>query len=413
MRVVIIGSGLGGLCLAQGLARAGIETVVHERDPAIDARRQGYRIHIDGRGAEALHACLPAELYELFLATANLPGRQMAVVTKQLRQLHAIRFPKGDRSQPAQVNTAVDRAVLRTLLLCGLEEQGVAVRFGSEFVRYRTDPVGDGAGGPVTAVFADGSEDSGDLLVAADGVGSRIREQYLPHARVRDTGDRTLYGRTPLTDAVRAQLPEVLSQGFTAVVGSRRLGMAVGLVDFAELPDAAAARLWPAADFKGVEPYVMWALAGQGRAFPADDRMRALEAPGLHQVALGMVRGWHGGLRALVADADPAATFYLDIRTSVPVGPWPASRVTLLGDAIHAMPPSRGSGANIALKDAGRLCAELAATASGEGPLIEAVGRYEADMVAYGFAAVGDALAAVRQGGGLVGALASLLRRRH
>lgn len=56
--VVIIGAGLGGLCLAQGLKRAGIRFDVYERDPAADSRLQGYRIRIDQNGQQALEACL-------------------------------------------------------------------------------------------------------------------------------------------------------------------------------------------------------------------------------------------------------------------------------------------------------------------------------------------------------------------
>ncbi len=43
MRVIVIGAGLGGPALANGLGRAGIDVAVHERDPSRDLRRQGYR----------------------------------------------------------------------------------------------------------------------------------------------------------------------------------------------------------------------------------------------------------------------------------------------------------------------------------------------------------------------------------
>ncbi|MCT9009044.1 FAD-dependent oxidoreductase [Streptomyces rhizosphaerihabitans] len=406
MRVAVVGAGLGGLCLAQGLRRAGIDVVVYERDFGLDARQQGYRLHIDGRAAQGLQACLPPELYDLFLATASSPSRQVTVVTKQLKPLHRVEFPEPDMSVPARVNTSVDRFVLRTILLAGLED---LVRFGKTFVRYEQDDK-DPAGG-VRAFFEDGTQDVADVLVGADGVGSRVRGQYLPLARVRDTGDRVLYGKTPLSDERAARLPGMLWDGFAAVVGSRKLGMALGLVRFQERPADAAARLWPAADFEGADSYVMWALSGKGSAFPADGRMRALDGSGLRAIAEDLVSGWHPHLRQLVVGAAPEETFFVGIRTSDPVGPWPTTTVTLLGDAIHAMPPSRGSGANIALKDAGRLCAELTRVAEGGQELLEGIGRYESDMIDYGFTAVRDSLAVARQGGGPVATAASLLSR--
>ena len=41
-RVLVIGGGLGGLCLAQGLQMAGINVAVYERDRSPEARAQGY-----------------------------------------------------------------------------------------------------------------------------------------------------------------------------------------------------------------------------------------------------------------------------------------------------------------------------------------------------------------------------------
>jgi 2-polyprenyl-6-methoxyphenol hydroxylase-like FAD-dependent oxidoreductase len=71
----------------------------------------------------------------------------------------------------------------------------------------------------------------------------------------------------------------------------------------------------------------------------------------------------------------------------VPVAPWVTRRITLLGDAIHSMTPYRGIGANVALKDAMRLCRALAAADRGERPLVDAIHSYEADMLDYGFRA--------------------------
>ncbi|MFD5508484.1 NAD(P)-binding protein [Streptomyces sp. NPDC127051] len=45
-----MGAGLGGLCLAQGLRRQGVEVTLFERDDALLTRSQGYRLYIDPDG---------------------------------------------------------------------------------------------------------------------------------------------------------------------------------------------------------------------------------------------------------------------------------------------------------------------------------------------------------------------------
>src|SRR6185437_15911971 len=88
VRVAVVGAGIGGLCLAQGLRKAGLEVTVYERDQALDARGQGYRLHLDA--GPALRACLPPDLYDLCVATSGQPGTAVTVVSKSLRTLRRI-----------------------------------------------------------------------------------------------------------------------------------------------------------------------------------------------------------------------------------------------------------------------------------------------------------------------------------
>jgi choline dehydrogenase-like flavoprotein len=84
--VIVIGAGTGGLCLAQGLQRAGIGVAVYERDRTRTDGLQGYRVGIDADGKRALRANLPPELYRTFLATCD----QRPVYANQLT--HQMKF---------------------------------------------------------------------------------------------------------------------------------------------------------------------------------------------------------------------------------------------------------------------------------------------------------------------------------
>jgi 2-polyprenyl-6-methoxyphenol hydroxylase-like FAD-dependent oxidoreductase len=170
-------------------------------------------------------------------------------------------------------------------------------------------------------------------------------------------------------------------------------------VDFREPPPDAAVRIAPDVRLSPAGPYLMWAVTGAARRFGGErDRLAERTSAALHAAAAHAIRRWHPDLVRLLEHATVPETFLVTVRTAVPVAAWQPSRVTLLGDAIHAMSPAGGSGANTALRDAALLASELAAVASGEKALLQAVGDYERRMTDYGFAAV-RASRAQRPGG--------------
>jgi 2-polyprenyl-6-methoxyphenol hydroxylase-like FAD-dependent oxidoreductase len=381
-RVLVIGAGLGGLCLAQGLHQAGISVTVYERDPSPEARTQGYRFHMDIRGEEALRACLPPSLYELAMATRAQPSTGATVfkiVDGELQVAITGRFPDRGSSAFVTVGSSIDRLTLRQVLLAGLDD---VVHFGKEFTRYEQRP-----DGTIRACFADGTEAVGEVLVAADGVGSRVREQFLPHAELIDTGVRWLGGKTLLTDELRALLPPQLAETF-GMVHTGAQSMLFGLVTFPQDPNQAAARFWPDLRLHVTGDYVFWGvLAQQQQLAISDDELHALPGAKLQQVALALVADWPRILCMLIEQCQPDQTFVLKMRHAKPIEPWQTSNVTLLGDAIHAMPP-RGSGANTALRDASQLSHHLIAVARLGTALHQALYDYETEMVRYGFAAL-------------------------
>jgi 2-polyprenyl-6-methoxyphenol hydroxylase-like FAD-dependent oxidoreductase len=228
------------------------------------------------------------------------------------------------------------------------------------------------ADGTVKAWFADGSSDTADVLVGADGIGSRIRRQYLPRVKVVDTGIRMLMGATPLHAIVDTGLPDLI-RGATAVKINGKMQMALNIMRFSQSPAAARHQWLPALSSPAVtdaEDYIMWAMP--------TSKVGSAESPeGVWRVAQMRAAERHPTLGQIVDAAWPELTSPLRIGVIPPMAAWPASPVTLIGDAIHVAP---GVGGNLAMQDAHHLCDALIRAAGGKQDLRAAIGAYEDTM---------------------------------
>ena len=110
-----------------------------------------------------------------------------------------------------------------------------------------------------------------------------------------------------------------------------------------------------------------------------------------------MIASWSPDLRRLVELIDPATIFPLSIRTCLPLEHWNTAPVTLLGDAIHGMPPYGGFGANTAMRDASLLGQLLRAASRGEKALLDAICDYETKMIEYSFDAARRSMRILQQ----------------
>jgi 2-polyprenyl-6-methoxyphenol hydroxylase-like FAD-dependent oxidoreductase len=369
MRVIVIGAGLGGLGLAQALLREGIDAEVYERDEGLEARFQGYRVGLGPEALAALRRCLPERLHPLLDAVAGELTGDGRAVDAQLNELG--RTPADDEG------LLFDRHVLRHLLFAGLRER---VRFGKKLDGYEELP--DGA---VRARFSDGTSVTGDVLVGADGMGSTVRRQMLPHVPILDTGVSGVIGRTPLTERFEGLVP-----GWSTLVLGGDLRLFLGKMPFRRPPHLAAAELAPDVRLPATPSYLRWVILVppdyRRAGGPSDDAgstggdwQAEYDGQDGVDVVLDLTQGWHPELREMIRQADRHNSGIGPIRYADLIDPWPTRPVTLLGDSAHPMPPG-GLGANLAFLDADLLSRKLAEVSRGDCGLLPALEDYERGM---------------------------------
>jgi 2-polyprenyl-6-methoxyphenol hydroxylase-like FAD-dependent oxidoreductase len=355
MRVLVIGAGLGGLCLAHGLRQADIDVHVMERRPNPHHQPASYGIHLNANGLAALHDCLPPANWHR-LAAAAVPAPDVVRFHDEQLAVLAVHDHEPADPDPITGRRAIRRDALHDALLLGLDD---AIRWNSRFHSYTCNPDGS-----VRVTCTDGTEHVADLVVGADGVNSTVRGQRLPDLHRVDLGILNIAGRVPLTPQLRSLLPATLIDG------------AVNNIVPAQ-PGWMFVSTWNAQTGSEATEFAVWAWAADRGTYPA--HVESLNPAQLRDLVADQITDWSPALRHLIDATDPATVGLVPLRTMPALDPWQPSPVTLLGDAIHNMTPMAGIGANTALRDADTLRRALLKP----GPLVEQVGHYEQQMRAY------------------------------
>ncbi|KAK4542692.1 hypothetical protein LTR36_006264 [Oleoguttula mirabilis] len=363
--ISIIGAGLGGLSLAQGLKKANIPFRVFECDSSASFRGQGYRIRISADAGQSLKRLLPAHLWSAFEATCSElrdNGHQLDAISGT-----ATRWASGPPKEAAGQTKAynADRAILRNILLSGVGEQ---VDFGKRLQGYSS-----ARNGGLSLDFAQHSSEQADLLVGADGVRSAVRHQRMPALGLVDTEGRAIFGKTPITPGFFDRVPPELGQGLSLIGESSdsRIKLFCDVMCFdhgkgSEVAESLGLRL--------PDDYLYWVLVFRKDAVKgggSEQNVHALTPQQSAEKALELTAHWHQRIRNILIEQDPTAASTITFLAAKPqdlVTSWTNSvpksgeangAVTLLGDAAHPMPPVGGFGANAAFQDAAALCDAL------------------------------------------------------
>lgn len=172
-KVIIVGAGLAGCCLANGLIRHDINVQVHERLSQY-AKRDGYQIRLGSHALRGLRACLGQkelqDIIDKFGPASDGKLEAPGVYNKNFdMMLDLSAIPTYERSAP------ISRVLLRDALAAPISSAG-RLSYNSQFDRYEILAPGTPSE-RVRVWFTDRTYDDCDLLIAADGSHSKVNRQ--------------------------------------------------------------------------------------------------------------------------------------------------------------------------------------------------------------------------------------------
>jgi 2-polyprenyl-6-methoxyphenol hydroxylase-like FAD-dependent oxidoreductase len=310
MHVLIVGAGVAGLTLATLLRRRGTTAVVVDRRSEDDDL--GYALALWPHGTRVLHGL---GIHDEFVARSQPMHRYVAQGANG-QVLTASPLP-AEIAAYGRVGLVPRAELIGMLRHTG---NGITVREG---VTVKTLVPHDAR---VDVALSDGTQDSFDLVVGADGIGSRVRGLQIGRVAERDTGWGCLVWWTPADLAEPGEITERYAAG--SFLGT-----------------------YPCRDRLCV-------IAGA----PAD--VFSADRPGARRDRLAaLLASYRMPVDAFLADLPGGeAPRFLWRMADVRAPCWVHGRVALVGDAAAAFLPTAGIGASMALESAAVLADELSRT---------------------------------------------------
>jgi salicylate hydroxylase len=318
-RILIAGAGIGGLAAALSCAQRGMQVSVLEAAKEFGEVGAGIQL-----GPNAMKVLIALGLENDVMQVACLPESIVIADAASGKAISRMLLGGAVRQKYGAAYVSLHRADLHTLLLCAARAAGVQLVNDQALLKY------EHSSQHVRAPDADLAYES-DVLIGADGLWSRVREQMLGDGGPHATGHAAFRVLIPL---------QAMPQALRTLHVRTWWGRDVHVVSYPIRQNAGDSAVWnlvvlaemPGADENG------WSLSA---AHPEVMQLFKCVEPMLKALLDAAGEQANGWKRWNLFDRKPLAPEQMA-----------QGRVALLGDAAHPMLPYLAQGAAMSLEDA-------------------------------------------------------------
>jgi len=302
-RIAIIGAGIGGLTAALAFKQKGFNVIVYES--AAEIKPVGAGIGIANNAMQIFEKLGIHKKIE----NAGVKVSAMSITDYKLRSLSVIDL-KEFEVKYGVCNVSIHRAVLQNILA---EEIGFEnIKLSKRLLKIEQDE-------KVQLSFEDGSIETADVVIAADGIKSVVRNQLFNPSQIRDTNQICWRGVS------KVLLPKEYNNKAVETWGK---GKRFGFVQINE------------------QDTYWYAVVNESLINQYEDSLQDL------------FKYFHIDVLNIITNTSDDTVIKNRIIDLKPIHKWFNKKVCLLGDAAHATTPNLGQGACQAIEDA-YLLAEL------------------------------------------------------